>query len=368
MVFFSMKRCLLMLIFATPAVYGQDASTFKSFDVRSALINYEIKGEGNLTTATHLTIDGRSTLVFEEWGARKLYKEKYLESTTGAVKNTKTIRTLYLEDHGEVHKVDFEKQKIESSEDAVTKIAITNGKNLYQKALEEMMKKGKRAGESTVLGYPCEEWLYKGKKRCYGKGVPLKEESSLSGITVTKIAISIQFDINVSNDTFALPDFKLGEQKGFLMEKSKEELEQENPENKKATDEIVLDIETKEIVEIDASGADISTGLTQKIFQEQKEWLPKLLREMQEARVCLENSFKASDANDCLTKLMKIEEQMSGEKSKERIITRWTELTGKQIMDDLEEGILDLKRRMPCIRRSQNFDDLSMCMHDDEIE
>ena len=362
--FFYKMIFMFLLIVSSMQLQGKTASTFKSFDVRSAMVSYEIKGDGNLTENSHLTISGRSALIFEEWGARKLYKEKYLESTTGSVKNTKTIRTLYLEDHGEVHKVDFEKQMIKTSEDPVTKMAITSGKNLYQKALEEMLKKGKRVGEGTVLGYPCDEWIFKGKKRCYSKGVPLKEEYEVSGITVTKTAVSIRFDINVSNDAFALPDFKLGDQQGFLMEESKEKISKKSLVDQKATDDIMPEIE--EIPKKEESEIEVSADLTQKMFQEQKAWLPQLLSEMQESRVCLENTFKATDANNCLSKLVEIEEKMSGEKSKDRLITRWTDEEGKIIMDELEESILDLKRRMPCIRRSQNFDDLSKCMRDSD--
>ncbi|RLA72073.1 MAG: hypothetical protein DRG30_07755, partial [Epsilonproteobacteria bacterium] len=179
-----------------------------------------------------------------------------------------------------------------------------------------------------------------------------------SGIPVIKIAISIRFDINISDDAFVLPEFNLYKKQGFLMETDKETLDKKSPESKKATDALILDTDELEI--------EVSTGLTEKIFQEQKSWLPKLLSEMQEARVCLENSFKATDANNCLFKLVEVEEQMSGEKSQEREISRWTELTGQKIMDDLEEDILDMKRRMPCIRRSKNFDDLSKCMHSEE--
>ena len=362
--FFHKMVFIFLLIGSSMHLQGKTTSTFKSFDVRSAMVSYEIKGDGNLTENSHLTINGRSALIFDEWGARKLYKEKYLESTTGAVKNTKTIRTFYVEDHGKVHKVNFEKQKIETSEDPVTKIAITSGKNLYQKALEEMLKNGKRVGESTVLGYPCDEWIFKGKKRCYSKGIPLREESTVSGIAVSKTATSIRFDINISNDAFDLPDFRLGDQKGFLMKESKEKLSKKSPVIQKATDDIRPEIE--EIPKNEESEIEVSADLTQKMFQEQKDWLPKLLSEMQEARVCLENALKASDANNCLFKLVEIEEKMSGEKSKERLVTRWTELTGQKIMDELEEGILDMKRRMPCIRRSHNFDDLSKCMQDPE--
>ncbi len=362
--FHFLKVFAFMLTATSLVVYGQDAGTFKSFDIRSAMVVYDIKGDGNLTANSHLAVNGRSTLLFEAWGARKLYKEKYLESTTGAVKNTKTIRTLYLEDHGKVHKVDFEKQKIETNEDSMTKIAITNGENLYQKRIEEMIEKGKRVGDSSVLGYPCEEWLFKGRKRCYSRGVPLKEESTVSGIPVIKIAISIRFDINVSNDSFVLPEFNLDEQQGFLMETSKKTLDKKSSGVKKATDNLISD--TDGLANTEKSEIEVSDDLTEKIFQEQKAWLPKLLEEMQEARVCLENSFKATDANNCLAKMIEIEEQMSGEKSKERKISRWTALAGQKIMDDMEENILEMKRRMPCIRRSQNFDDLSKCMDSEE--
>ncbi len=362
--FHFLKVFVFILTIASLEIYGQDDSTFKSFNIRSAMIVYDIKGDGNLTDNTHLSVNGRSTLLFESWGARKLYKEKYIESTTGAVENTKTIRTLYLEDHGKVHRVDFEKQKIETNEDAITKISITNGENLYQKAVEEMIKKGKRVGDSSVLGYPCEEWIFKGKKRCYTRGVPIKEESTVSGIPVIKIAISIRFDINISNDSFALPEFNLDKKEGFLMETRKETLDKNIPEIKKATDELISNIER--LADTEDLEIEVSAGLTEKIFQEQKSWLPKLLNEMQEARVCLENSFKATSANNCLSRLTEIEEQMSGEKSHERNISIWTELTGQKIMDDLEEDILDMKRRMPCIRRSQNFDDLSKCMHSEK--
>ena len=91
--FFHKMVFIFLLMGSSMQLQGKTTSTFKSFGVQSAMVSYEIKGDGNLTENSHLTIKGRSALIFDEWGARKLYKEKYLESTTGAVKNTKTIRT-----------------------------------------------------------------------------------------------------------------------------------------------------------------------------------------------------------------------------------------------------------------------------------
>ncbi len=356
---------VLVLIVASLKVQGQTTGTFKSFGVESAFISYDINGSGELSADSQLEIGGKSTLVFTEWGARKLYKEKYIESTTGAVKNTKTIRTLYLEDRGIVYKADFEKQKIETSEDPMMKTAITTGKNLYKNAMEEILAKGKKIGSSAVLGYRCDEWLYKGKKRCYYKGVPLKEESMVSGIQVLKTAVSIEFDKNISEDVFALPDFVYDEQKGFLMKAGEGAIVQKELKSDKAVDENISD-EAEEVMKIDDSEIEESADLTTNMFQEQQALLPELLGEMQEARVCLENANDKNNANLCLSKLVDIEEKMSGEKSKEREITIWTEIAKEKTMDELEEGIMDMKRRMPCIRRSQNFDDLSMCMRDSQ--
>ena len=343
-------------VLATPGNH-----VFKNFDIQSAIISYDINGSGKLSEESNLSIKGRSTLLFTEWGARKLYKEKYVETLTGAVKNTRTIRTLYREDRGVIYRADFEKNKIEKSDDAVIKNAIKTGQNLYQKSIEEMMANGKQLEASSVLGYRCDEWLYKGKKRCFYNGIPLREESIISGVKVVKTAVSVQFDVNISEDSFALPDFKQDKQKGFLLESNKATLEKNKPKPDQVSDKNTS-YEEEAFVKVEEKEIDDGGSLAKNVFEEQKTLLPKLLREMQEARVCLENADDKNSANTCLAKLVEIEEKMSGEKNKEDKIALWTDTIREKTMDELEEGILDLKRRMPCIRRSRNFEDLSACM------
>jgi len=352
-----------MLISVPLALSAQSNAIFKSFDTQSAIISYDINGSGRLSEDSNLSIEGRSTLLFTEWGARKLYKEKYVETMTGAVKNTRTIRALYREDRGVVYRADFEKNKIEKSENAVMKNAITKGKNLYQKSIEEMMANGKQLEASSVLGYRCDEWLYKGKKRCFYKGIPLREESIISGVKVVKTAVSARFDVNLSEDSFALPDFKQDKQKGFLLESNKATLEKNKPKRDNVSDKNSSE-EEEAFVKVEETEMDDGGSLAQNVFEEQKTLLPKLLREMQEARVCLENADDKTSANICFAKLLEIEEKMSGEKSGEEKITLWTTAVREKTMDELEEGILDMKRRMPCIHRSRNFDDLSACMQE----
>lgn len=356
------KNVILVLIGMTLGVSAQTPSVFKAFDTPSAMINYEINGSGKVSVDSNLSIKGKATLLFTEWGARKLYTEKYVRSTTGAVKNVNTIRLFIREDRGDVYTVDFDKKMIETSKDAVLKTAIEAGEYLYQKKMDAILKNGKKVGNASVLGLRCDEWIYEGQKRCYYKGIPLKEESMVSGITVVKTAISAEFDKNISEETYALPEFEYSKQKGFLMNVAKETTDQkslsdngadENDSNK--TDGEAFVAEKTPIVE--------DSDLTKNVFDLQKSLLPKLLSEMQEARVCLENANDKNEANLCLSKLLELEEEISGEKNTEGEITIWTKIIQNDTMENLEEEIMDMKRRMPCIRRSRDFDDLSECMH-----
>jgi len=354
-------RSILLII---TILFSLDASaTFKLFDIQKGIINYKIKGKAKVAKDNYLSIDGNSTLVFDGWGIRKLYKEKYVETTEGSVNNSKTIYTLVLEDSGIVNSVDFKNKKINKSINIITQKAVKSGDNLYQKNIEEMSKKGTNIDISTVLDYQCEIWLYGSKKWCIYKGIPLREESVVSGIKVIKEAISIKFDTNFSKDAFVLPSFKETEQKGFLM-KEKRDIHSQNIKKIKQ----VLKDEISNSVEVDVENVELDSGIeiTEEIFHEQKSLLPLLLQEIQEARVCLEYANDRVSANSCLVKLIDIEEKISGKSSKNREVVIWTDIAKEEKLDELEFAIMDMKRRMPCIRRSQNFVDLSQCMQDED--
>ena len=77
------KILVLLLVVASFELYGQSICASKGFDIESALINYDINGSGKLSADSQLEISGKSTLVFTEWGARKLYKEKVCRVNNG---------------------------------------------------------------------------------------------------------------------------------------------------------------------------------------------------------------------------------------------------------------------------------------------
>ncbi|SFV63897.1 hypothetical protein MNB_SV-6-230 [hydrothermal vent metagenome] len=359
------RQIISILLILSISSSIEASSIFKVFDTKTAMINYKIKGKGKLTRDNYLSIDGNSTLLFDDWGMRRLYKEKYVEMTKGSVEKRKIISTLFLENRGDISRVDFKNKKINKSVDLIVKAAIKNGENLYKKSVEDMETRGTNIDTSTVMGYPCDIWLYENRKQCIYKGVPLREEYTVSGIKVIKEAISIDFDGNFSEDAFALPNFKEDKQKGFLMKEKRDA----HLKNLKKIKDIVKD-EISTTVEVDTEDVELDSGekITEEIFQEQKSLLPRLLEEMQEARVCLEYADDRVSANSCLSKFVDIEEKISGKKNRDSEITIWTNIAKENKLDELEFAIMDMKRRMPCIRRSQNFVDLSRCMQDIDEE
>ncbi len=352
---------ILLLLLSITTI--QSDSFYKAYNQPSALIHYMIQGEGNITKNSHFEIKGHASLVFREWGAITLYKERYKEISTGVAKSTKILKTLKLDDYATISEVNFEKKQIEKRVDPIIEKALKDGTNLS----DEFTKKAKRVGHSTILGYPCQEWQYRGKKQCLYKGIVLKEELNLLDINIFKIATAIDFDKNVTDDHFTLPTFLENESKGFLLKENVGLTTQADM----LTAQVIVDdsiVEEGELTEeTEEQDNIVAQKLTTELFNKQKELLPELLREMQEARVCLENAENVEEANICLDKVVKIKENISGEIEKKCKIEFWMKEAKEQRLQDIEEKIWAMKRQMPCIRRSQNIDDLSECMTEESL-
>ncbi len=352
-----------MLAYGVFVLQATASNLFKNFDVQSATINYEINGIGKIAENNHLVIQGQASLFFDKWGLRNIYKEKYTETTIGAVKSVRTISTLKSQDHGIESFVDFKKKKIEKNRNLIILDAIKKGVDLYAQRLKKMQTKGTNIDTDTILGYTCDVWLYKNKKICLYKGIPLKEEFTISGIDVKKVAISIDIDQNISDDVFTLPDFKEKRQKGFLMAEDKDT----HVQNIQTIKDVVRD-EVSNTAEVISDNIVLQSGsrLKNDIFKIQKEFLPQLLVEMQESRVCLENANSTDEANDCVAKLIEIETKVRGKEDNNRTIKSWTESSREEILSRLENGIMEMKRYMPCVKRSKNLDEISACIESKE--
>ncbi|TNF43855.1 MAG: DUF4412 domain-containing protein, partial [Epsilonproteobacteria bacterium] len=77
-------------------------------------------------------------------------------------------------------------------------------------AKEMMLSMGaKKTGVETILGYECEIWESKMMKLWLHKGIILRSEANMMGITHTTEATNIQIDISIPDDALKLPDFPL---------------------------------------------------------------------------------------------------------------------------------------------------------------
>ena len=68
---------------------------------------------------------------------------------------------------------------------------------------------GKKIGNETIQGYDCEVWEMPQVKLWLYKGIALKSQANVMGITNTMEATSIQLDVSVSNEDLKLPAFPI---------------------------------------------------------------------------------------------------------------------------------------------------------------
>ena len=328
------NRLLLILIGFSSMLFGD--SSYKVYNTPKAVINYNISGEGKITDTTNINILGSASLIFLDWGAKRVYKENYTKTSTGVISNTKDIQNLLFEDYGTIYEVNFNKEIIEKREDSIIKNAIKENRDLSNKSVEGWS----RVGTSNILGYICQEFENGNKKRCIYKGVTLKEELQLDDVLMIKEAVSIEFKENITDEYFELPTFQKSKSKGFLATNLSSQ---------------------KSLLE---DNCILSKTVSVELFNIQKELLPQLLREMQEARVCLENAEDRIEANVCLDRVIKIKSEINGLENNGCEVTQWRDSQKEEKLERIEDRILRLKQQMPCIRRSRNIDDLSKCMED----
>ncbi len=344
------------------SLYGGEQ--YREYDVRSAVINYEISGSDFMSNQSQLSIEGQATLLFDKWGAKSLYKEKYTQTMTGILENKQTFSSMILDDSGNIYDVDFDKSIINTREDSNKKKAIELKENRYLKRLEELPLKGKNVGTSVVLGYVCDEWQIDDVKECIYKGIILKEEYNRDILRV-KRAVKIQFDLDIHDELFLLPPFMQSESVGFLLDEKSAVISKSSAEAAKKEDETAKNIPKSDEVETKTS---TDKALSTVIFNKQKELLPQLLETLKEARACMENAEVKDEANACFEPIDDLRVLISGKASKSYKVEYWLEIDKEKKRNALDKEILLLKQSMPCIRRSRNIDDLSECIDSKEYQ
>ncbi len=194
---------------------------FKRYHIKSGIVKYKTRINGKVMGST---IEGTGTqeLYFKNWGAMELKKSDEKKIThinifgqkKTEVEHTKTIDKL---DNGKSYSVDEKNKVIYVRQDPAINMLKNMGQEDIAKAGENMLKSlgGKKTGTEKVIGYTCDVWQIPGGKQWIYKGVPLKIQMSLMGITTTNEATEAKFNVPVPDKYFVLPDYPVQQMPGF---------------------------------------------------------------------------------------------------------------------------------------------------------
>jgi hypothetical protein len=220
-------------------VVKTEQNSLKRYQIASGIITYQTTISGKVITST-ITGSGTEKRYFKNWGALELYEQNSTTTTVTKVMGkssteTTTEHQMSKLDNGKSYAVDFKNKSIIETND----MAMEMIKKLHQNAdageigksiLEGMG--GKQIGSASFLGYTCEIWDLMGVKQWIYKGVMLKSEANLMGITTITEATKATFNIDVPDSNFQLPNYPITKQNTLLsnenFEYDLEDLEQLN--------------------------------------------------------------------------------------------------------------------------------------------
>jgi len=222
-----MKKFSLLLLLSLGVV--SLFADMKRYEIKSAQIQYEILGTGNVM-GVPTKINGTSSLLFKDYGNLEITHEKFSQDIMGQKETTEDIIKL---EGNTVYSVDLEdkiiyKQKIPLDSDDPA-LSLKGKKSLVSLG-------GKLIGMGKVLEYDCEIWELSGIKMCMYKSVPLKTETTIMGIKQTQIAKKIKFNLSISDDKFKLPNYPIKTRVDMMSENIKqmeEEMRNMTPEQRK---------------------------------------------------------------------------------------------------------------------------------------
>lgn len=348
--YYSKVSLFLLLLFLG---FTQVLAMEKMFEVKSGLIEYEIKGGGILTEETNITISGLASLVFDDWGVLDIDKEEGTLLLNGAIKHKQEIKRLKKENKEVITIVDYHNEQLlerKKNKDFVQKKAKIEGFS-YK-------------GEENILGYVCKLWIGHGIEKCMYKGIVLRQKAEVFGIVYSKIAKTILFDMNISELEYPLPEYQ--KQSFGLLEK---DIEIKHPmkvldfctrmKDIQLLEPFVLE-KVEKIDFMDKKRQLFVNDIGKDIFNIQKVILPKLLSSLKESRFCLQTAENLVEANECIENFSHLTKKLGTDV--EYYIIHWNKERKIELLDKVEEALLFLESRISCINRANNLTDLSTCM------
>ena len=168
------------------------------YDIKSGIVEYDILGT---TNSKDHTFTGSSILYFKDFGNLELFDEIITQKRGSIVEEE---RNTYKISKGKIYTADFNDEIIYSQDLSIDdENPIANTKN--REAFKEMG--AKFLGNENILGYKCDIWELGEYKIWVYNSVPLKQISKSLGVEQMQIAKNANFNIDIKDNKFKLPNF-----------------------------------------------------------------------------------------------------------------------------------------------------------------
>ncbi len=322
------------------------------FEIETGMVLYEISGGAQLTPETNLSIKGNGRLRFKEWGDVRLEEENSVVLTTGAIKHKQNVKRFKKYTKDTVITVDYENEQLLERKKSISDYNKNETNSLV------------KTGQENVAGILCDIWEGSGIEKCIYKGIVLKSKSTILDVSYLKVATKVVFDINTSDEKCVMPDYPIQEF-ALIQDNIKTKNKYKAKKFSTALKDIVYDINENNTSYSDNNITDEArvkfiNQVGKDIFNRQKELLPALLISIKETRECLQTGEDPFSANQCIEKFSRMKAQL-GTREDDYIIL-WDDKEKNILLDKIEDELIYLESRMPCINRAKNITDLSTCM------
>ncbi len=214
-------------------------NTLKRYNLKSGIIKYKTDIKGKVMGST-INGSGTEEVYFKDWGAVELKKSDSKQVThinifgqkKTEVNEEHTINKL---ENGKSYGVDMENKIIYVKNDPAMEMIKKFGNGDVVNAGEKMLEGmgGKKIGKEKILGYECDVWQIPSGKQWIYKGIPLKLEMTIMGITTTNTATEAKFNIDVPDKYFNLPDYPIQEIQNPFGENMNDMPDMNDPKTKK---------------------------------------------------------------------------------------------------------------------------------------
>ena len=172
----------------------------KAYDVKSAIIEYAVVTESQNNKDY---IKGSSKLYFKDYGDLEISDTTMVQKIFDEEEKERTIVKI---SKNTMYTVDFDEEIIYSSKIA----SDENGSSRLVLNKDNLQKMGATLiGNETILGYKCDIWQLGDDRIWTYNAVPLRQISkSSSGMQMQEAKIA-NFNIDIKDDKFKLPNFPI---------------------------------------------------------------------------------------------------------------------------------------------------------------